>query len=62
MLAASGLIGGALGPFVVGVLSDLLTPRLGTEGLRYAMSAMIMVPLLATVFMAIALKKSPRTA
>ena len=62
MLAASGLIGGALGPFVVGVLSDRLTPQLGAEGLRYAMSAMIVVPLLATAFIAIALKKSPRTA
>ena len=62
MLAASGLIGGALGPFVVGVLSDVLTPRLGDDGLRYAMSVMIVVPVLAAAFLAVALRKSPRSA
>jgi MFS family permease len=51
MLAASGLIGGALGPLIVGALSDGLTPQFGGESLRYALSAMIASPLLATAFL-----------
>lgn len=56
MLAASGLIGGALGPLVVGVLSDALTPQLGMQGLRFAMSAMLVTPLAASAFLWIALR------
>jgi MFS family permease len=59
MLAASGLIGGALGPFIVGALSDALTPQLGAEGLRYGLSAMIFSPLLATVFLLVAARRAP---
>jgi len=59
MLAASGLVGGALGPFIVGALSDGLTPQLGAEGLRYALSAMIASPLLATVFLIAAMRHAP---
>jgi MFS family permease len=59
MLAASGLVGGALGPFIVGALSDALTPELGAESLRYAMSAMIASPLLATVFLIAAIRHAP---
>jgi MFS family permease len=59
MLAASGLIGGALGPFVVGVLSDAITPQLGAEGLRYALSIMIVSPVAAAAFLAIAVKTMP---
>ena len=47
LLAATGLIGGALGPFVVGALSDLLAPTLGEEALRNALSAMLLTPPLA---------------
>ena len=50
MLAASGLIGTGLAPFIVGVLSDWLTPTLGAEGLRYALASMIPTPLIATLF------------
>jgi hypothetical protein len=59
MLAASGLIGGALGPFIVGALSDALTPQLGGEGLRYALSAMIASPLLAAAFLFAAFRRAP---
>jgi len=59
MLAASGLVGAALGPFVVGVLSDALTPQLGSDGLRYALSAMIASPLLATAFLFAAVRRAP---
>jgi MFS family permease len=56
MLAASGLIGGALGPFIVGALSDAMSPQLGTEGLRYAISSMIATPILATGFLLAAVR------
>jgi MFS family permease len=59
MLAASGLIGGALGPFIVGALSDALTPQLGSEGLRYALSAMIASPVLAAAFLFAAFRRAP---
>jgi MFS family permease len=61
MLAASGLIGGALGPFIVGALSDGLAPQFGAESLRYALSAMIASPLLATAFLIAAFRQAPDT-
>jgi hypothetical protein len=59
MLASSGLIGGALGPFVVGALSDAFTPQFGTEGLRYALAAMIASPVLAAAFLFVAVRQAP---
>jgi MFS family permease len=58
LLASMGLVGGALGPFVVGGLSDLLTPDLGADGLRYALSSMLVTPLLATLFLAAAYRRA----
>lgn len=40
MLFFANLIGMGLGPQAVGILSDLLTPAYGTDGLRYAMMIM----------------------
>ncbi len=60
MLVSSGLIGGALGPFLVGVLSDTMTPQLGAEGLRHAISAMIATPVLATAFLVAAVRTASR--
>lgn len=37
MLVGANLIGMGLGPYVVGVLSDLLAPTMGVAALRYAM-------------------------
>lgn len=51
MLAASGLIGSGLGPFIVGVLSDLLASSYGEASLRYAIAAMIPTPLVAFALM-----------
>jgi MFS family permease len=59
MLASSGLIGGALGPLIVGALSDALTPQLGGDGLRYALVAMLVSPLLATGFLLAASRQAP---
>ncbi|KRA82636.1 MFS transporter [Altererythrobacter sp. Root672] len=50
MLAAAGLIGSTLGPFIVGVLSDYLNPTLGEESLRYGIAAMAVAPLIGTAF------------
>lgn len=50
MLAASGLIGSTLGPFIVGVLSDYLHPTLGEESLRYGIAFMAAAPLFGTAF------------
>lgn len=51
LLAAAGLIGGSLGPFIVGSLSDLWADRAGAESLRQAMAVMLVMPALATVFL-----------
>lgn len=61
MVAAMGLIGAALGPFVVGALSDLMNPHLGEEALRYAIATMIAVPLIATACLLVARAKALRT-
>lgn len=50
LLAANSLIGSALGPLIVGMLSDWLEPAYGAEALRYGISAMLVGPPLALVF------------
>ena len=45
VMLLANLIGFGIGPQVVGVLSDLLTPAFGTDGLRYAMLAVSFVGL-----------------
>jgi len=45
VLLFANLVGMGIGPQVVGILSDLLRPALGTESLRYAMLAMSFVAL-----------------
>jgi MFS family permease len=59
LLRLAGLVGGALGPLIVGALSDALTPQLGAEGLRQALAAMIASPLVATVFLVAAFRRAP---
>ena len=54
LMFSSNLIGVGLGPFAVGVLSDLLTPTLGDESLRWALVVMKVLPLLAVYHMWIA--------
>jgi MFS family permease len=58
LLAAAGLIGGALGPFIVGTLSDLWSAEAGSESLRQAMAVMLVMPLLAALFLWRALRKA----
>lgn len=58
MLAATGLIGGGLGPFLVGAISDVLAPQLGAESLRYAIASLVVTPLIAALFVLIAIRRS----
>lgn len=51
MLAATGVTGGALGPFLVGLVSDILAVEFGRDSLRYAITAMAVTPLIATGFL-----------
>jgi MFS family permease len=47
VMLLANLIGMGIGPQIVGILSDLLMPRLGRESLRYAMLTMSFVALWA---------------
>lgn len=58
LLAAAGLIGGSLGPFIVGSLSDLWADSAGAESLRQAMAVMLVMPALATLFLAHAWRRA----
>ena len=60
MLAAAGLVGSGLGPFIVGVASDALTPIYGGEGLRYAIAAMIPTPAIAFALLWLAVRQAAR--
>jgi MFS family permease len=51
------LIGLGFGPLTVGIISDLLTPALGTESLRWAMASISMVSLVSTTLFFTAAKK-----
>ena len=50
----AGVVGVALGPFLTGVLSDALTPRFGTDALRYALAAASLPAALGGVFFLLA--------
>jgi len=50
VMLMANLIGMGLGPQLVGILSDLMTPALGSDSLRYAMLAMSCVSLGAALY------------
>mgnify|MGYP002700114850 CR=1 FL=1 len=54
------LIGLGLGPLTVGLISDALSPTLGSDSLRYAIAAVSLVGLLSMVCFYIAASKLPR--
>lgn len=62
MLTAGGVIGGALGPLIVGALSDALMPELGDESLRYALSVLVISPLFAAGALWLAYRRARATA
>jgi MFS family permease len=51
VLVGTGLIGGALAPAIVGVISDALQPHFGADSLRYGIAAIIPAPAIATLFL-----------
>jgi MFS family permease len=50
VLLISNLVGLGLGPQIVGILSDVLNPSLGTDSLRYAMLSITPAALAATYY------------
>ena len=54
MLAAAGLVGSALGPFIIAAASDLLADRFGNESLRYALSVLALAPLVSAALLVVA--------
>lgn len=50
LLFIMNLVGFGLGPFLVGILSDLLTPRFGSESLRYALMLIMITYLPAALY------------
>ncbi len=58
LLAANGLLGAAMGPLIVGILSDWFAPTHGEEALRYAISAMLVTPLIGVAFYLAAYRRS----
>ncbi len=51
LLLLSSLLGLGLGPVAVGVVSDLLAPRLGADSLRYALMGIGCMPLFGAVLL-----------
>lgn len=47
LILASGLIGGALAPVLVGMIGGQLVPRFGADALRYALIAVPIAAVLA---------------
>ncbi len=60
LLFCLNVIGGGLGPFIVGLLSDLMAPSLGRESLRYAMMALTVPIVLSMLFYYLAARRLPR--
>jgi MFS family permease len=60
VLFLSSLLGLGLGPYLVGLVSDLLTPALGRESLRYALLASVVIVIWAVVHFQLALQRSAR--
>jgi len=60
MLITQGLLGVAIAPLIVGMLSDGLAPSLGAESLRYALATMIAAPIAASVLLLAASRRLRR--
>jgi MFS family permease len=48
MLIVQNILAFALGPLLIGVVSDMIAPTLGKESLRYALAMMLVAPLIAS--------------
>ena len=61
MLIVQNLLAFALGPLIIGLVSDGLAPAYGEESLRYALATMLIAPLVASVMLWIARGKIAAT-
>ena len=57
---AAGLFGMAIGPVLVGALSDMFAARMGNEGLRYAVVLPMAIDLIAAFFFFASARHAPR--
>lgn len=57
MLVAQTLLAFALGPVIIGQVSDALTPAYGDGALRYALAMMLVAPLAASLLLWVARRK-----
>jgi MFS family permease len=51
MLIVQNLLAFAIGPLIIGIASDALTPIYGAESLRYALAVMLVAPLAASLLL-----------
>jgi MFS family permease len=58
MLLASGIVGGAIAPVIVGAVSDMLAPDMGSQALRYGLVTMAPTPLIAGLLLWCAFAKT----
>lgn len=57
MLLASGIIGGAIAPVIVGGVSDMLAPEFHSDSLRYGLATMAPTPIIAGILVWLAYKR-----
>lgn len=62
MLIVQNLLAFALGPLIIGLVSDGLAPAYGEESLRYALATMLVAPLVASLMLWVARRKIAATA
>lgn len=58
VLTAMALIAGTLAPLFVGMVSDALAPAYGEQSLRYALLALILAPLIGSLFIWLARRRA----
>lgn len=57
MLIVQNILAFAIGPLVIGMASDTLTPIYGEESLRYALATMLIAPLAASLLLLVARRR-----
>lgn len=62
MLIVQNLLAFALGPLIIGMISDGLAPVYGEESLRFALATMLVAPLAASILLYVARRKIAATA
>ena len=57
MLIVQNLLAFAIGPLLIGLVSDALAPTYGADSLRYALATMLAAPLVASLLLVVARRK-----